>query len=146
MNKSLPDKWIRKAIYDALDGMTINTNLIRVYDVFITRGNNDLPDHYIIQSTQSNEVNKANKCESYWESTLLLDVVTTFFGGGNPGDRVLVDDILDEVRNRVDNLSLDVTSGLEIIDLHMSFPPDITTKTDNENVFRKFLRLELLIK
>ena len=147
MDKALPDKWIRKAVSDAIDGIEVDGLLIPCYDVRVTRGDNKaVPNHFVIMSTQSNEVDKNNKCEWFWESQILLDIVTSYDLPGNPGSRLLVDNILEAVKDATNNLTLDVSSGLEIIRQTDSFPSDISTTSKNENIFRKFLRLELLIK
>jgi len=143
MNKSLPDKWVRKAIYDAINNMLVSGTLIKCYDTRTTGPN--VPNNYVLLTTQTNTVDKANKCEWRWESSILLDVFTRRLRSGNPGSRVLVDDVLDEVRNRINSLALDGGSGLTIVRQTQSFPNDITDSTENEIVHRKFLRLELSI-
>lgn len=144
MNKSLPDKWVRKAISSKLNNIVVDGNTIPCKDSRVT-GNN-IPQHYILMTTQTNQVDKANKCEFFWESSILLDIITTYQATGNTGSRVLADDILDEVRDLTNNLVLDVASGLEVFIQTQDFPNDITTITKNENIFRKFMRLELTIK
>ena len=144
MEKSLPDKWVRKAIFSKLNGIVVSGNTIPCKDTRVT-GNN-IPQHYILMTTQTNSVDKANKCEFFWESSILLDIITTYDGTGNTGSRVLADDILDEVRNLTNNLVLDAASGLKVIIQTQDFPNDITTIISKENIFRKFMRLELTIK
>ena len=78
------------------------------------------------------------------ESSILLDITTTYPRKGNTGSRLLVDDMCDAVRGLVNNLVLD--GGLSVITQTQSYPNDITDVDDNEIVHRKFLRLELLIK
>ena len=147
MNKSLPDKHIRKAISDALNGLTIDGLIIPTFDTRVTRAANaDMPQHYILMTTQTNDVDKASKCEYFWDSSILLDIVTSYDLPGNPGSRVLADDILDAVRSATNNLVLSVASGLEIINQTPSFPNDISTITKKESIFRKLMRLELKIK
>jgi hypothetical protein len=146
MNKSLPDKWIRKAVYDAIDGMTVDGNIINCYDTNITQdGNGEAPSNYVLMTTQTNTVDKQNKCEWFWDSTLTLDCTTIYDSVGNIGSRLLVDNIADEVRNRVQNLVLDVASGLEVVWQTMSFPADMVMETDEETVYRKIIILELRI-
>ena len=140
MIKPLPDKWIRKAVYDAVNNMVVNTKTIPCFD---SRAEN--VDNYVLLTSQSNEVLRDNKCEHHWESQILIEVFTTYSISGNPGSRLLADDIADEIRNRTDVLTLDVASGLEIIDQTQSFPSDLTGTTENANVHRKFIRIELLI-
>ena len=147
MNKTLPDKWIRKAVSDAIDGVIVSTIAIPCYDLRITRDvNSDIPKHYIIMSSQSNEVDKQSKCEWVWESSILLDIVTRYDRAGDTGSRVLADDILDAVRDLTKSLTLDAGSGLEIVTTTQSFPSDLYSSSGDENIIRKFLRLELLIK
>jgi len=145
MNKTLPDKWIRKAIYDAVDEILVDSEIIYVYDSRVSGV--EQPDFYVLMSSQTNEVDKNNKCEWFWESEILLDIRATFFLTQDSGSRLLVDNIADAVRNLTQNLVLDGASGLEIIKTTMSFPNDLNEITDDgEIMYRKFIRLNLLIK
>lgn len=143
MNKSLPDKWVRKAVYDAINNVVVDTKTIPCYDTRVT--GRTQPKHYVLLTTQSNTVDKANKCESRWESSILIDIVTRYNGSGNTGSRLLADNILDEVRNLTKSLVLNVESGLTIINQTQSFPNDISTQLPNQNIFRKLMRIELVI-
>lgn len=143
MNKNLPDKWIRKAVYDAINNISVDGNIIPCYDSKVT-GRNKKP-HYVLITTQNNIAENVNKCEKQWRSFILLDIVTTYKNSGNTGSRLLADNILDEVRNLTDNLTLDVSSGLKIVWQKDTFPNDIVTITDNNSIYRKFLRIELYI-
>ena len=147
MNKSLPDKWIRKAVSDALANLEVAGLEIPVFDTRVTRNiNKDIPNHYILMTTQSNAVDKNNKCEWFWDSELLLDIITSYDLPGNPGSRVMAEDILDAAMGEINALQLDPVSGLEIITRSFVFPNDISTSTKNENIFRKLVRMELKIK
>jgi hypothetical protein len=144
MNKPLSDKWIRKAIYDAVDSIVVDGETIYVYDSRVSGV--EQPDNYVLMSSQTSEVDKRNKCEWFWESEILLDIRATFFLTQDSGSRLLVDNITDAVRNLTQNLVLDGASGLEIIKTTMSFPNDLNEITDGEIMYRKFIRLNLLIK
>lgn len=144
MNKSLPDKWIRKAIYTAINNIVVDGETIPCYDSRVT--SDTIPQHYVLMTTQTNDVSKENKCEHFWESDILLDIITSYDSTGNTGSRLLADNILDEVRRLTDSLTLDVASGLNIIFNTQSFPNDISTITPNESVFRKFIRIQLKIR
>ncbi len=147
MVKAQPDKWVRKAVFDAINNIVVDTLTIPCYDTFVTRDvNSNMPDHYVLMTTQTNDVDDDNKCEDFWNSSILIDIVTYYPLPGNPGSRLLADNILEAVKNAVNNLALDGASGLEIFGQTMSNPPDITTTTEKENVFRKLLRLELEIR
>ena len=74
MDKSLPDKHVRKAIYALVDGITVDTETINCYDSRVTVTNADIPDFYVLMTTQTNIVDKNNKCEWFWESSILLDI------------------------------------------------------------------------
>ncbi len=147
MNKTLPDKWVRKAVFDAINDIVVDTITIPCYDTHVTyNAQSDEPSHYVLMTTQTNEVNKRNKCEWFYESSILLDIITSFSGAGNNGSRLLVDNITDACRNALQDLSLDVSSGLDIVTETMNFPADIVTDVGAEIIFRKFIRLELTIK
>lgn len=143
MIKTLPDKWIRKAVYNAINGIVVNGYSIPCFDTRVP--NNDKRNYYVIMSTQSNEVNKTVKCEYSWESQILLDVITAYDINGNTGSRKMADDILDAVKTNTDTLILDVASNLTIVTQTQSFPADFETETVNEIVYRKLMRIEFLI-
>lgn len=144
MNKTVPNKWVRKAVYDLVNNIVVNGETIPCFDTRVT-GNN-IPQHYILTTTQSNDVDKNNKCEDFWNSDILIDIVTTYGSPGNMGSRLLSDDILDSVRNLTKDIQLDVASGLDIFTRTQRVEANISTITDNENVFRNLLRLILVIK
>jgi hypothetical protein len=147
MDKALPNKWIRKAVYDAFNGTVVDGETINVYDQRVTNDiNSDTPDYYVLMTTQTNDVDKRNKCEWFWESSILLDVFTRYELPGNYGSRLLADNILEDLKDATNNLTLDVASGLEIVVQTDSFPANLTSTTKKENIFRNFLRIELFIK
>ena len=143
MIKTLPDKWVRKAIYDTINNIVVNTYNIPCFDTRVPK--NDKRNFYVIMSTQSNEVDKTNKCENVWESQILLDVITSYDVIGNTGSRKMADDILDAIKTATDALVLDVASGLKIISQKQSFPSDLNLVTQNKIVYRKLMRIEFLI-
>ena len=107
--------------------------------------NKGKPNHYVLMTTQTADVDYL-KCGYNWESSqFYLDIVTRFELPGNPGSRLLADDILEEVKNRLVGMQLDAASNLEIITITNSFPGDLTTTTNQINVFRKLFRLEFYI-
>jgi hypothetical protein len=143
MIKPLPDKYIRKAVFDAVNNIVVDTLTIPAYDSRVS--GNTIPQHFILMTTQTSQVNQMTKCGDVWESSILIDIVTTYNGSGNTGSRLLSDNILDAVRNATNNLVLDVASGLVVQKQIQDFPNDIVTITENENIFRKLMRLELTI-
>jgi len=142
MVKTLPDKYIRKAIYTAINNMVVDGYTIPCYD---SRVVGQAKDYYVILSTQSSNVAKDTKCGYKWESNILLDITTIYDVNGNTGSRLLADNILDKVRELTDVLTLDVASNLEIVSQVQSFPSDLVSTNINTVVYRKFLRIEFLI-
>ena len=145
MNKSLPDKWVRKAIHTVINNMVVDGNTIPCYDTRIP-SKNVQSNFYVIMSTQTNQVLKQNKCENFWDSSILLDIITSYKGVANPGSRLLADNILDQVISLTNGLTLDVASGLEIMFQTENGINDLSTITETENIFRKLIRIELNIK
>ena len=143
MVKSLPDKWVRKAVYDAINNIVVDTITIPCYDNRVT---GEQSDNYILLTNQSNEVNKRNKCGDDWESQILIEVYTRYGLQGNTGSRLLADNILDKVRELTDVITLDVASNLEIVTQTQSFPSDLESTTSNQIIYRKFIRIEFLIE
>ena len=144
MNQNLPNKWIRKAIFQAINNIVVDGKVVRCYDTNVSGV--DVPNNYVILSTQSNIVEKANKCEYFWNSEILLDIVNIYQSAGNMGDRLLTDNITDEVRKLTDVLVLDSASNLSVISQIQSFPNGLNSTNDNQIIFRNFIRISLRIK
>jgi len=149
MVKNLPDKWIRKAVFNTVNNMAVfdevtgETIEIPCFDTRVPT--NNTVAHYILMTTQSNAVDKDNKCGWFWNSVITLEVLTSYFSVGNPGSRLLADNILDELRGLTHFIELDSSSGLEVITSTQDFPNDLSTITPTESVYRKFIRIELRI-
>ena len=139
MTTPLPDKWVRKAIYDRVHNLDVGGKIIPCYD---SNAENYDGDHYIIMSTQTN-AQDPNKCQDGWRSTIVLEVFTRH--KRNHGSRVLADDIINEMLVELEDLNLEPASTMRIHNIRYSTPNDITDKRRNEVVHRKFLRYELEI-
>jgi len=143
MIKTLPDKWVRDAVRDAINNMVVNGKTIPCYD---TRVTGKSKRNYTLMTSQSNELANRTKCGDDWASSLLIEIYTSVKLAGNTGSRLLADNILDKVRELTDTLTLDVASGLNIITQTPSFPNDLEATTNNEIIYRKFIRIEFLIE
>ena len=143
MNKVLPSKWIRKAIYAAVNNIVVSGKTIECFDSRVS-GNN-IPDHYILMSSQANDVIKANKCEDSWDSSILIDVFTSYTGTNGGGSRDLAESIIDKVRDVTKALVLDASSNLVIVWQKQSFPNDMVSITDNQSVYRKLMRIDFYV-
>ena len=144
MKKNMPNKWLRKAIKDQINGIVVNGKTVNCFDTNVT--GSVIPEQYVVLSTQSNDVDKRNKCEYFWDSDILIDIVTRYNSTGNTGSRLLADDITDQVRVLTDSLVLDSASGLSIIWQRQTFPNSLESQTENTIIFRNFIRISLKIK
>lgn len=135
MNKQNPSKYIRKAIYNAINNITVNGLQIPCYDTRVKVGDN--PMYYVLMTTQSKDVIKATKCEYRWSATLLLDIVTIYNTSGNTGSRLLADDIENAIRNATQNLTIE---GFTVVTMNMDFPPNLDNINEHHIVYRNFIR------
>ena len=142
MNKANPNKWIRKMVFDAVDGIVVNNEVVLVYDTRVTGPNKPL--NYVLMSTQTSDVDKDNKCAWMWDSSILLDITTVYPKPGNPGSRLLNDDITNAVILLINDMELDFDSNFVIYSKTTNIT-DLNTITDTESVYRTMLRLELRI-
>jgi len=141
----LPDKYVRKAIFTLLGGatgITVNTKTVKCYDSRVTAAT--IPSQYILMTTQTNRVDESVKCGDRWQSSILLDIVTRYSSSGNTGSRMLADDIAEAVRDLLET-ELTLEGGLNIIKQKLDFPNDLSSMTENQSIFRKFIRIELTI-
>jgi hypothetical protein len=129
-----PNKHIRKAIFDIVNP------LYPCFDFQITGNKN--PQEYVLMTSQSTQIDKATKCNYRWECSLLLDIVTIYKGSGNTGSRVKGDDIQSEIYELIKNIEI---PNYIVINRTFAFPDSLSLKTPTENVFRNFIRVELLI-
>jgi hypothetical protein len=149
MDKNIPDKWVRKAIYTAINNMTVVDELtsqslqVPCFDSRVPTSNSKY--YYVLLTTQTNRVDKSVKCGYRWESSILLDIVTIFNTTGNAGTRLFADNILDKARELTNDLVLDGLSGLTVVKQMQDFPNDIVSITPSQSVFRKLMRIEFLI-
>ena len=111
--KTLPNKWLRKAVFDALDGISVNGKAIPVFDFRVPVTN--APEAYILMDSQTAQPAKT-KCEYDWTCTLRLEVINQTPKSGNPGSRVLLNDIANTAIAAFNVLfALDPASGLQVL-------------------------------
>lgn len=136
-----PDKYIRKAFFDALNGLTVDTFQIPVYDERIT--GTSVKPHYILLSTQTKSQNKFTKCSDRWNCDILIDIVTTYPATGNTGSKLLAENIEEAVINLEDNLTL--TGGFIINEKSLVSSDSLVTIGTTTNVFRQLIRFQYFI-
>lgn len=134
------NKWVRKAVEDALDGMVINTISVPVYDVAATAYDGKF---YVLLSTQNKDL-VPNKCGDGWDYFLLIDIVSRY--RKNTGVRVMGDDIEEEVRSRLASIQLDVAAGVRINNIRYNEEADLFDQFGSEHIHRKLLRYQFAIQ
>ena len=142
MDKTYPDKWIRRAIYTAINGTVVGGYTVNCFDY---RAGIQHPKAGVIMGQQSNEVVKDTKCDYRWRHTIMLEIFDRISDTGNAGSRAFADDVTEMVKDAIINLQLDVASGLEIIGETHNFPGDQNIPDGTEILYRKFLRIIYLI-
>lgn len=130
-----PNKHVRKAIYDAVNGT------FPCYDMQVTGKNK--PTQYVIISTQDKEIDKATKCGDRWITYTLLDIVCIYNGTGNVGSRVVNDDMENTILSLIANIEID---GFEVVNRRYEFPPNLDSSTATQTVYRNFIRVILTLK
>lgn len=136
-----PDKHIRKAVFDLIDGIMVSGKQIKCFDSRLT-GASSLKE-YVLLTSQTKNVLKPNKCEYQWETSLLIEVYTKNSSAGNPGSRVLLNDIEQSVYTLL--LPKISVSGFKTLIQNVTFETQLETITTTENIFRSFLRLNLTL-
>lgn len=136
-----PDKYIRKAVYDLINGITVNTKVINAYDSRVI-GNADI-NEYVLFTAQTKEVEKNTKCEYRWITSLLIEIYTKSSSAGNSGSRLLLNDIEQAIYTLL--LPKITVSGFQNLTQNINFETQLETVTDTENIFRSFMRLNLTL-
>ncbi len=134
-----PDNYIRKAIYDRINDIVVDAKTIKCFD---SRANNT-PLNYVLLTSQTKEVDKSNKCEYRWESTILIEIYTKTTSSGNTGSRVLLANIEQAVYSLL--LPALVVENFDTLNQSITFENQLETVTDTDIIFRSFLRLNLTL-
>ena len=136
-----PDKFIRKAVFNLINGIVVNGKIIYSFDSRIA-GNSTLTE-YVLFTAQTKEVDKATKCGYRWDTSMLIEIFTKTSSAGNSGSRVLVNDVEQAI---LDLLSPKViVQGFETLTQNITFEAQLETITDTEIIFRSMLRLNLTL-
>jgi hypothetical protein len=137
-----PDKYIRKAVFDATNNIVVSGKTIKTFDSRLT-GNENLTE-YILMTAQDKDVLKNTKCEYEWEASLLIEIYTRYSSVGNAGSRLLLNDIEQAVMDAL-NPKLTI-QGFTNVTQNITYETSLETVTDTDNVYRSFLRLNLILK
>lgn len=130
-----PNKYIRKALYDAI------STEYECFDIQVTGNTN--PTQYVIISTQDKGIDKATKCGNRWVCATLLDIVCIYNGAGNVGSRVVNDDMENTILGLIENITV---SGYTIVNTSYEFPSNLDSSTATQTVYRNFIRVVLTLE
>jgi hypothetical protein len=136
-----PDKYIRKAVFDATNNIVVGSKIIKCFDSRVT-GSSNL-NEYILMTTQDKSVLKNTKCNHNWECSMLIEIYTKYSSAGNTGSRVLLNDIEQAVID-VLNPKLTIT-GFTNVTQNITFDASLESITDDSIIYRSFLRLNLVL-
>ncbi len=133
---NFPDKWIRKAIFDGLNGSNIEGHTIKVYDFRVPV--KKAPPIYILMTEQTATPDKGNKCSIPYSCTIRVEVVTQYASSGNTGSRLLADEGMQLLLNWFNNKNLiGEYSGYKVTKRDIDFGTDIQNTLSNFTIFRK---------
>ena len=134
--KQLPDKWIRKAIYDGVNGSDVNGETLNVYDFRVPV--EKAPNIYVLMTAQSSTPLRDNKCGIPYNCVIRVEVVTQFPTSGNTGSRLLADEGMQAVLDWFNGSELiDENSGFNLTSKSIDFGSDIQNTLPNFTIFRK---------
>lgn len=140
--KRNPDKWIRKAISDRIDGMVVDSVAIPCIDTNYT--GETQPRFYVAMSTQTKQDNQTVKCGWEWDCSILLDIITRYRSTGNIGSRVFLNDIEEEVIFRMNNFTIE--GGFEILDeVEVEDSTSMDGQDEDEIYFRQLVRFRIRV-
>jgi hypothetical protein len=136
-----PDKNIRKAFFDIVNNIVVSGKTIKVFDTRVT--SNAKLNEYVLMTAQTKEVDKSNKCEYRWETSLLIEIYTKTSSAGNSGSRLLLNDIEQAIYTLL--IPKIEVEGFETLIQNITFESNLETITDTESILRSFLRLNLTL-
>lgn len=129
-----PDKHIRKAFFDKLNNVKVDTKTITIHDF---RAPTD-SKNYILMINQSMNENRDNKCDIIsWNCFITLDIVTIY--DNMAGSRLFADNIKEKVMTETTNLTV---NNFSLDNMIISFPDDLNLVTNTQSIFRKLINYE----
>ncbi len=142
ITKTLPDKWVRKAVYDRVDGQIVSGTAIRCYDY---RTGNFNPIQYVLLGAQFNDSEEFSLCGYRWNHTMNIECYHRTASAGNPGSRLKADEIAEMVLSQIQTLQLDPASGLEIVRYNVTLLTDFYEDDGQFIVASKIVQLNATI-
>lgn len=135
----LPDKFIRKAVYDRIHNMEVDTI---TFPCYTEQTGTASPDYYTLLSTQLNN-QRFTKCGSGWDHSLQIQVIVRV--PKNQGSKVLIDNAVDEILTELADLALDAGAGMKISEKVTDILNEFSEELGNKIVYRKIISLQVRV-
>lgn len=133
-----PDNYLRKYFMTQLNNMVVNGKTIKVYDSHTPNNESNV----IILSAQTSSNDWENKCGVTKNCIIEIQVLTKY-SGQNTGNRQMLDDIIEEIQTRCQNIVID---NFTVEDWNFRISNDFITSNTTETIYRKILNYNLKIK
>lgn len=134
---AIPDTPVRRAFISALSGISV-----AIYDMVVPKSA-DVPNQYILLTTQTNSQADTSKCGHNWWHTILLDVVSIQDQGYT--DRSVLDNICDQINQIVDTLESIGIPGFAVYNTQVMDTHDMSLETQTKTINRKLMRYQFLL-
>ena len=136
-----PDKYIRKAVFDLVNGIVVNGKTVNCFDTRVT--GNSAANQYVLLTNQTKEIDKSTKCGYDWNTSLLIEIYTKTSANGNSGSRLLVNDIEQAIYTLI-KPKITVANYINQTQ-NVTFETQLETITATEVILRSFIRLNLTL-
>lgn len=130
-----PDKWVRKAIYEAINNQVVDGETIPCFDQMVSA--DPEPERYTLMRLQNSTSAETSFCGYSWQHTISVEAFTRTRSQGNPGSRLAVNNIVDMILQATQGLTLDPASNLTIHRINFSIPGDFNERDDGYIVAAK---------
>lgn len=136
-----PDKFIRKSYATLLNGVGCP-----IYDMVLPKSN-DIPQLYVLISTQTKREYQETKCGHEWDCTILLDIIGNFENGF--ANRAIVDDVETKILTAIDTWTFNQTDipipPFKVYNTMIDDSHDDYLNTPAKTIIRKLLRFRHFI-
>lgn len=135
----LPNKHIRKAIYDVIHNMDVNGVTFPCYTEQSSIAN---PSNYTLLSSQFNTTAQT-KCEKGWTNDTEIQVIVRV--PKNQGSKVLLDDAVDAVITELRDVQIALAAGMRINQRTIDVVQEFSDETTSHIVYRSVIRFQTRI-
>lgn len=132
----LPNKHIRKAIYDVIHNMDVNGT---TFPCYTEQTGTNSGNYYTLLSTQLN-TQESTKCGPGWINDTEIQVVVRV--PKNQGSKVLIDDAVDAVITELRDVQLAGASGMRINKRTVDVVQEFSDESATNITYRQIIRFQ----